>query len=259
MVEPCGGAASDRLKAELRTYFGHRLHFRTLAGKQTRNYAVAGMPRESTETKTARVKKIIAGLRKTYPDAHCELNYSNPLELLIATVLSAQCTDKRVNLVTAELFKKYRSAAQYANADLTGLEEDIKTTGFFRNKSKNIKTCCRTLVDKHAGQVPMTMEALIELGGVGRKTANVVLGNAFDINIGVVVDTHVTRLSRRLGLTKQTDPVKIEQELMRLVPQGQWALFSHWLIWHGRRRCSARKPDCENCEIRRLCPSAGKV
>ena len=217
------------------------------------------MPRETAKAKAARVKQIIAGLRKTYPDAHCELDFSNPLELLIATILSAQCTDKRVNLVTAGLFQKYRSAADYANAGLAELEQGIKTTGFFRNKAKNIKACCAAIVEKHRGDVPRTMEELTELGGVGRKTANVVLGNAFGISVGVVVDTHVTRLASRLGLTKQTDAEKIEQELMQLVPRDQWTLFSHWLIWHGRRRCVARKPDCPSCEIAKLCPSAGKV
>ena len=217
------------------------------------------MPHESFQAKAARVKKIIAGLRKTYPDARCELNYSTPLDLLIATILSAQCTDKRVNIVTAALFKKYRSPADYANADLAQLEREIKTTGFYRNKARNIQACCRSLTERHHGQVPRTMEELVELGGVGRKTANVLLGNAFGLNVGVVVDTHVTRLSQRLGLTGETDPAKIEQALVRLVPREQWALFSHWLIWHGRRRCFARKPDCGNCEIRKLCPSAGKV
>jgi endonuclease-3 len=217
------------------------------------------MPRESNEAKVARLEKIIAGLRLAYPAAHCELNFSNPLELLIATILSAQCTDKRVNLVTVELFKKYRSAADYANASPLELEQLIKTTGFFRNKAKNIQACCRALVEKHGGKVPRTMEELIQLGGVGRKTANVVLGNAFGINVGVVVDTHVTRLANRLGLTKETQAEKIEQELMKLVPRDQWTLFSHWLIWHGRRRCDARRPDCGNCEIENLCPSAGKV
>ena len=217
------------------------------------------MPRETAKAKAARVKQIIAGLRKTYPDAHCELDFSNPLEQLIATILSAQCTDKRVNLVTAGLFQKYRSAADYANAGLAELEQGMKTTGFFRNKAKNIKACCAAIVEKHRGDVPRTMEELTELGGVGRKTANVVLGNAFGISVGVVVDTHVTRLASRLGLTKQTDAEKIEQELMQLVPRDQWTLFSHWLIWHGRRRCVARKPDCPSCEIAKLCPSAGKV
>jgi endonuclease-3 len=215
------------------------------------------MPRESTDTKAARTRQIIAALHRTYPDAHCELNFSNPLELLIATILSAQCTDKRVNIVTAELFQKYQTAAEYAHAPLTDLEAAVKTTGFFRNKAKNIQACCRALVEKHNGEVPRTMEELHALDGVGRKTANVVLGNAFNINVGVVVDTHVTRLANRLGLTKQTDAVKIEQELVNLVPQEQWTLFSHWLIWHGRRRCTARKPDCANCEIAKLCPRTG--
>ena len=215
------------------------------------------MPRETKEAKAARVKKIIAGLRKAYPDAHCELDYSNPLELLIATILSAQCTDKRVNLVTAELFKKYRSAADYANAPAAALEQAIKPTGFFRNKTKNIKQCCRAILERHQGEVPRTMEELTQLGGVGRKTANVVLGNAFNVNVGVVVDTHVARLAQRLGLTREKDPQKIELHLMKLVPQTQWTILSHWLIWHGRRRCYARKPDCPNCEIKELCPRIG--
>ncbi len=196
------------------------------------------MPRETSKAKTARLKKIIAALDRTYPGAHCELDHANPLELLIATILSAQCTDKRVNIVTKELFKKYRSAADYANAPLAELEQAIKTTGFFRNKAKNIRDCCRKLIERHGGKVPRTMEELTQLDGVGRKTANVVLGNAFGINVGVVVDTHVARLSHRLGLTRQTTPEKIERDLMSLVPQKQWALFSHWLIWHGRRRCA---------------------
>ena len=215
------------------------------------------MPRESLETKAARTRKIIAGLQKAYPTAHCELNFSNPLELLIATILSAQCTDKRVNIVTESLFKKYRSAADFAEADLSELEQAVKTAGFYRNKAKSIKAAARSIVEHHGGQVPRTMEELIELGGVGRKTANVVLGNAFDINAGVVVDTHVARLSFRLGLTGETDPVRIEQILIKLVPQEQWTLFSHLLIWHGRRRCSARNPDCAECEVRELCPRNG--
>lgn len=215
------------------------------------------MPRESLEAKAARTRQIIAGLQKAYPDAHCELNFSNPLELLVATILSAQCTDKRVNIVTTELFKKYNTAAAYANAPLPELEEMVKTTGFFRNKAKNIQACCRALLENHGGHVPRTMEELLALDGVGRKTANVVLGNAFNINVGIVVDTHVTRLTHRLGLTKQTDAVKIEQELVKLVPQEQWTLFSHWLIWHGRRRCDARKPICVGCEIAPLCPRIG--
>jgi endonuclease-3 len=215
------------------------------------------MPRETADVRAARTRRIIAGLQRAHPDAHCELNFTTPLELLIATILSAQCTDKRVNLVTAELFKKYRTAADYADAQLAELEEAIKTTGFFRNKAKNIKACCVALVARHNGEVPRTMDELHALDGVGRKTANVVLGNAFGINVGIVVDTHVTRLANRLGLTKQTDAVKIEQELMPLVPQPQWTVFSHWLIWHGRRRCDARKPDCAGCEVVKLCPRIG--
>lgn len=215
------------------------------------------MPRESFEAKAARTKKIIAGLQKAYPDAHCELNFSNPLELLVATILSAQCTDKRVNIVTEKLFRKYRSAADFAKADLSELEQDIKTTGFYRNKAKGIKAAAQSILEKHDGKVPRTMEELIELGGVGRKTANVVLGNAYNINLGVVVDTHVARLSFRLGLTSEKDPAKIEPILMKLVPQEQWTLFSHLLIWHGRRRCYARNPDCPNCEVKALCPRVG--
>ena len=215
------------------------------------------MPRESKELKAGRVKKILAALRETYPDAHCELNFSNPLELLIATILSAQCTDKRVNLVTTNLFKQYRSAADYAKAPAAKLEQAIKSTGFFRNKTRSINQCCQAILERHQGEVPRTMEELIQLGGVGRKTANVVLGNAFKVNVGVVVDTHVARLAQRLGLTREKDPAKIELQLMELVPQNEWTMLSHWLIWHGRRRCYARKPDCPNCEIKVLCPRIG--
>lgn len=215
------------------------------------------MPRESIVAKKERIEKICAALQRIYPNAHCELNFSNPLQLLVATILSAQCTDKRVNIVTAELFKKYRSAKDFADAPSADIEEAVKTTGFFRNKAKNIKACCAALVEKYGGEVPRTMHELHALAGVGRKTANVVLGNAFDINVGVVVDTHVTRLGNRLGLVQGTDAVKIEQELMPLVPQQGWTLFSHWMIWHGRRRCYARNPDCANCEIQKLCPQIG--
>ena len=215
------------------------------------------MLRESIAAKIVRAKKIFAGLEKTYPAAHCELVHQNPLELLIATILSAQCTDKRVNIVTEKLFQKYRSAQNFADADISELENDVRTTGFYKNKARNIKSACRDIVAKHGGEVPRTMEELIQLGGVGRKTANVVLGNAFGINVGVVVDTHVARLSFRFGLTKLSAPEKIEQELMALVPQKKWALFSHLLIWHGRRRCFARKPDCAHCEILNLCPRIG--
>lgn len=214
------------------------------------------MPRETQEARQARLGRILDELRRTYPDAHCELNHSNPLELLVATILSAQCTDKMVNRVTAKLFQRYRTAADYAHAEPAGLENDIRSLGFFRNKARSIRACCQRLVADHGGQVPQTMEALTQLEGVGRKTANVVLGNAFGINVGIVVDTHVARLVVRLGLTNARTPEKIEQALMPLVPTADWTMFSHWLIWHGRRRCGARKPDCGGCEIRTLCPSA---
>ena len=215
------------------------------------------MPRESQDDLQKRTRKVIDALRETYPDAHCELIFSNPLQLLVATILSAQCTDKRVNMVTEVLFKKYRTAADFANAPLAELEQDIKSTGFYRNKAKNIQACCRKLVDLHGGEVPKTMDELTHLDGVGRKTANVVLGNAFGMNEGVVVDTHVSRLSQRLGLTRETTPEKIEEALAQLVARDQWAMLSHWLIWHGRRRCDARRPACDQCEIQRWCPKVG--
>lgn len=202
-----------------------------------------------------RAPELCKAFAATYPSAHCELNFSNPLELLVATILSAQCTDKRVNLVTPALFKTYKSAAAYAAAPQEVLEREIQSTGFFRMKAKNIRAMAAALVEHHNGQVPRTMAGLTALPGVGRKTANVILGNAFNLNDGIVVDTHVQRLSRRLGLTRQSDPVKIEAALMKLIPRADWALFSHWLIWHGRRRCAARNPDCPNCEVRHLCPS----
>jgi endonuclease-3 len=201
--------------------------------------------------------KLIAALRKTYPDAHCELNHTSALELLVATILSAQCTDKRVNMVTPALFARCKTAADYVKLPPRELVRMIRSTGFFRNKAKAIRAACQDIADKHGGRVPDTMEALLALRGVGRKTANVILGNAFAKNEGVVVDTHVSRLAQRLGLTKQKTPEKIEQELMTLVPREQWAMFSHWLIWHGRRRCDARKPDCAHCELAKLCPRLG--
>jgi endonuclease-3 len=209
-------------------------------------------------TARERVAKLIKVWPKVYPDAHTELDFKTPLELLIATILSAQCTDKRVNMVTPALFKKYPSAKDYANAPPGELENAIKSTGFFNSKAKSIRGATAAIAEKFSGKVPNSMAELRELPGVGRKTANVVLGNAFGINEGIVVDTHVIRLSQRLGLTKQKDPEKIEQDLMKLVPQKYWALWSHWLIWHGRRRCYARKPDCANCEVFGLCPSGKK-
>ena len=209
-------------------------------------------------TSRERVAQLVEMLPRVYPGAHCELNFHKPLELLVATILSAQCTDKRVNLVTPTLFAKYRTARDYANTSPATLEKLIRSTGFFRSKAKSIRGAAAAIVAKHAGRVPDTMEELCALPGVGRKTANVVLGNAFAKDEGIVVDTHVARLSHRLRLTRQTDPEKIEQDLMKLVPRKHWTNWSHWLIWHGRRRCFARKPDCHDCEIFRLCPS-GKV
>lgn len=214
------------------------------------------MPRESTAARRVRVQRLIEALRATYPDAHCELVYRTPLELLVATMLSAQCTDRQVNRVTADLFLKYRSAADYASAAPGVLEDDIRRIGLFRSKARNLRSACQALVDRHGGEVPQTLEELTALDGVGRKTANVVLGNAFGLEEGVVVDTHVARLSHRLRITAERDPVKIESVLMKVVPRADWTRFSHWLIWHGRRRCMARNPDCAACELRDLCPSA---
>jgi len=206
-------------------------------------------------TARERVAQLLKAWLKIYPDAHCELDFRNPLELLVATILSAQSTDKRVNMVTPSLFRKYRTAKDYAEAPLPALENAIKSTGFYRNKAKSIRGAMREIVEKHGGKVPDTMAELFALPGVGRKTANVVLGNAFHKDEGIVVDTHVIRLSQRLGLTKQKDPVKIELDLMKLVPRAHWTDWSHWLIWHGRRRCYARKPDCSRCEVFKLCLS----
>jgi endonuclease-3 len=206
----------------------------------------------------ARVARILPLLKAAYPDAKCSLDYRTPLELLVATILSAQCTDVRVNLVTPALFKKYRTAAAYAAADPRELEREIQTTGFFRSKTRSIQAMAKSLIENHKGQVPRTMEELTSLHGVGRKTANVVLGNAFDTAVGIVVDTHVTRVSNRLGLTDHaTDAVKIEQDLMKVVPQSEWTLFSHLLIHHGRAICRARNPLCEECPLLPNCP-AGK-
>jgi endonuclease-3 len=202
-----------------------------------------------------RVQQLVEVFPEVYPGAHCELDFKTPLQLLVATILSAQCTDKRVNLVTPKLFARYRSAAEFAQSSPDELEDMIRSTGFFRNKTKSIRAAAAAIVERHRGKVPDTMEALHALPGVGRKTANVVLGNAFHKDEGIVVDTHVIRLSQRLGLTKQTDAEKIEQDLMKLVPREHWTMWSHWLIWHGRRRCFARKPDCRHCEVLRLCPS----
>jgi endonuclease-3 len=207
----------------------------------------------------APAEETIERLKSEYPGAKTALDWKNPLELLVATILSAQTTDVRVNAVTPTLFAKYPTAADYAAADPTELEEDIRPTGFFRNKAKSLRGMARALVDDHGGEVPRTMEDLVALPGVGRKTANVVLGNAFSIDEGVVVDTHVRRLSNRLGFTTHNDPEKIERDLMQTVPKADWTVFSHLLILHGRSVCKARKPACEDCVVNDLCPSAFEV
>jgi endonuclease-3 len=202
------------------------------------------------------VHAIISELRRLYPDAKCSLNYSNPLELLVATQLSAQCTDERVNIVTQQLFKKYRTVEDYATAKQEELEQDIRSIGFYRNKAKNIRTACQRIITEYGGEVPRTMAGLVSLAGVARKTANVVLGNAFGIVEGFVVDTHIGRLSRRFGWTNNEDPVKVEKDLMRIIPQQDWLDLSHLLIFHGRAVCYARNPQCEHCALVPLCPSA---
>jgi endonuclease III len=205
---------------------------------------------------SAPISEVISRLKDEYPDARTELNWENPLELLVATMLSAQTTDVRVNMVTEKLFEKYRTAAEYAGADPAELEADIRPTGFYRNKARSLQGMARALLDEHGGEVPRSMAGLVSLPGVGRKTANVVLGNAFGVDEGVVVDTHVRRVSRRLGLTAEKDPEKIEQDLLGVVPEGERTLFSHLLILHGRRVCKARKPDCPGCVLSDICPSS---
>lgn len=204
--------------------------------------------------KSKHTREIIKRLKKEYPDAHCALNHTNAFELLIATILSAQCTDVRVNIVTADLFRKFRTPQDFVSVPQEELEQDIRSTGFYRNKAKNIQAACQTILDDFGGEVPQTMDELLTLGGVARKTANVVLGNAFGIASGVVVDTHVKRLSNRLGLTKEQNPVKVEKDLVELVPKKDWVMFSHWLIFHGRQVCKARKPMCEGCAFNDICP-----
>ncbi len=205
---------------------------------------------DNKEQNKKRVKEIIKVLSKEIPDSMIALKFSDPFELLIATILSAQCTDVKVNQVTADLFKKYRSAKDYADANMAELEEDIRPTGFYRNKAKSIQKCCQQLLARFEGKVPKTLEEMVSLPGVGRKTANVILGNAFGIP-GIIVDTHVQRVSQRIGLTKNTDPVKIEFDLMEIVPKEEWTHFSNLLVWHGRRTCMARRPLCEQCPIRK--------
>jgi endonuclease III len=203
-----------------------------------------------------RARQILRLLKKQYPDAKCALNYENPLQLLIATVLSAQCTDVRVNIVTPALFERYPNAEAFAQAESRELESAIQSTGFFRNKARNIRECCKQIVAEHGGQVPGTMEQLVHLPGIGRKTANVILGNAFDVP-GITVDTHVSRVSHRLGLTKHTNAEKIERDLMEVIPKKEWTMFSHRMIYHGRQICLARKPKCDVCVLNKICPKIG--
>ncbi len=205
-----------------------------------------------------RVSKIWPILKKTYPQARTELKFTNPLELLIATILSAQCTDVQVNMVTKVVFKKYRLARDWAKADVEEIESDIKSTGFYRNKAANIKACCAKIIEQFGGKVPDKIEELVQLAGVGRKTANVVLGNAFG-KPAIACDTHVIRLSRRLGLSENRDPVKLEFDLAEIIPRRNWTMFSHLLIFHGRNICKARRPDCANCPISKYCPAANKM
>ena len=211
------------------------------------------MPEQEEKQRT---RQIIRLLKREYPDARCSLNYSNPLELLIATILSAQCTDERVNIVTADLFRKYRAPEDFVNVAQEELEQDVRSTGFYRNKAKAIQGACRRIIEQHDGRVPDRLEDLLLLPGVARKTANVVLGNAFGIASGVVVDTHVQRLSRRLGLSDQNQPEKIERDLVELVPKKDWIDFSHLMIYHGRKVCKARNPLCAECVVESLCPSS---
>lgn len=207
--------------------------------------------------KQKRTDEIIKRLKKEYPDAHCALNHTNAFELLVATILSAQCTDDRVNIVTATLFRKYRTPQDYVNVSQEELADDLKSINFFNNKTKSIQNTAQKIVENFGGEVPQTMDELLTLNGVARKTANVVLGNAFGIASGVVVDTHVSRLSQRLGITEETTPEKIEMDLSKLVPKKHWVMFPHWLITHGRKICNARKPKCEECVLENICPKIG--
>jgi endonuclease III len=220
---------------------------------------MARKTRYSVEERARRVEQILRGLDRDYPNAQCALEHSNPLELLVATILSAQCTDERVNIVTRDLFRKYPAPQDYANARREELESDIHSTGFYRNKAKSIQRACRLIVDNFGGHVPDTMEELLDLPGVARKTANVVLGVAYGKAEGIVVDTHVHRVSRRLELTQEDDPAKIERALMKLIPRNKWIAFSHQMIHHGRRICNARKPLCSMCSLEKVCRSKDKV
>lgn len=249
-VAPPADSASSGAKRKTVKTFGQK--------PSQRAAPVAKSPRTIADKK-ALAEFVLERLRAEYPDAHCELDHRNAFELLCATILSAQCTDVRVNLVTPELFRRWPDAEALRNAPLAEVEEVVRTTGFFRAKAKNLVGMAAALVAKHGGDVPRSIAELVPLPGVGRKTANVILGNAFNINEGIVVDTHVQRLARRLGLTREPDPVGIERALMPLFPREDWALLSHLLIWHGRRTCFARNPDCARCILQSACPSAGQA
>ncbi len=251
-------------RPERRSRWRRTLRYRGQEDERWRGGRGAGATKRAASGKAAALanatpdaaQRIYQELAALYPDAHCELDFASPYQLLAATILSAQCTDKRVNMTTPELFAAYPSPAALAAARHEDVETIIKSTGFFRAKAKSLIGMAGAITDRHGGEVPSTMEELVVLPGVGRKTANVVLGNAFDINVGVVVDTHVARLSNRLGLTNETDPLKIEQALMKLFPSDQWTMLSHLLIWHGRRVCDAKKPRCAICTLAPICPSA---
>ncbi len=212
--------------------------------------------KETAEQLKSRAKRIIALLKKTYPDSKCSLDYKTPHQLLVATILSAQCTDERVNMVTPELFKKYKSVNDFADADIKELENDIRSTGFFHNKAKGIKNSSKIIIEKYGAKMPRTLDEMVALPGVGRKTGSAVLGEAFGISEGIVVDTHVKRIANKLGFTKQSDPVKIERDLMEIIPHKDWIKYTHLMIDHGRALCKARRPDCGRCPLAKLCPSA---
>ena len=232
---------------------------KTFGQKPSQRAAPAAKSPKTRAEKLTVAQVVLERLKAEYPDAHCELDHTNAFELLCATILSAQCTDARVNMVTPQLFKAYPTAEALSVARVEDVEEIVRTTGFFRAKARSLVGMANALVDRHGGEVPRTIAELVPLPGVGRKTANVILGNAFAINEGIVVDTHVQRLARRLGLTREADPIGIEKALMPLFPREDWALLSHLLIWHGRRTCFARKPECGRCVVQDICPSAGGV
>ncbi|MEQ8210597.1 MAG: endonuclease III [Lacipirellulaceae bacterium] len=227
------------------------------ASSRSSRQAIAQSPLGDHYALKKQASRVLRRLKADYPDAHCALEHESPFQLLIATILSAQCTDKRVNMVTKDLFVQFPRPDDFAAAQVKKIEKAIQSTGFYRNKAKNIKSCCKDLVEKHEGEIPQELEALTKLAGVGRKTANVVLGTGFGLATGVVVDTHVGRLSRRLGLTTNTDAVKVERDLMPLIPKKRWVQFSHQMIDHGRAICDARKPKCEDCSMRKFCPQIG--